>query len=175
MELAILLPIVLLLVFGVIEFGTVYNDYISLRQGTREAARQGAVANFGTSFSTGSPCHLTLASGSTPSDDIKKLMCSAKREVGLKGTNVRVKVLFANPGFTTASTSWTMGDGLIVCTQSAIDTATGLFDPFIGGKMLRTKTAIRIEQPTAATETSGSESPPSGGDWAWCTVSSSSP
>ena len=33
-ELAIILPIFLLLVFGVIQFGITYNNLITLRQGT---------------------------------------------------------------------------------------------------------------------------------------------
>src|SRR6478752_9850327 len=75
-ELAIILPIFLLLVFGVIQFGITYNNLITLRQGTREAARQGAVGNFGSTTS----CSLNGATGST---DIQKLMCLAKQQVGL--------------------------------------------------------------------------------------------
>ena len=52
-ELAIVLPLFVLLIFGVIEFGMVYNNDISLRQGAREAARQGAVGTFGPASTTG--------------------------------------------------------------------------------------------------------------------------
>ena len=40
-ELAIILPMFLLLVFGVIQFGITYNNLITLRQGTREGGPPG--------------------------------------------------------------------------------------------------------------------------------------
>lgn len=42
-EMALVLPILLTLVFGIIEFGFVFNAQISLTQATREAVRLGAV------------------------------------------------------------------------------------------------------------------------------------
>ena len=35
------------LVFGIIDYGLWFSDSLSTRQGVREAARQGVVANFG--------------------------------------------------------------------------------------------------------------------------------
>ena len=95
-ELAIILPIFLLLVFGVIQFGITYNNLITIRQGTREAARQGAVGNFGSTTS----CSLTGVTGS-PSTDVQKLMCLAKQQIGLKYANTRVKVLSGSADFST--------------------------------------------------------------------------
>ena len=174
-EFAIVVPLLMLVVFGIIQFGTIYSDFISVREGTRDAARQGAVANFGPAFTTGSPCDLTLASGSTPSADIEDLMCLVKNQIGLDGTDVRVDVLFAKPDFSGSDASWTVGDGLIVCSQFAIHTQTALFASILGDPFLKTKTTARIEQPSSNTETAGSEAAPTGSDWSWCTVSSSTP
>lgn len=44
-EFAIILPVVLLLVFGVIQFGMVFSAYISLRNASSVAARYAALAN----------------------------------------------------------------------------------------------------------------------------------
>lgn len=174
-EFALVVPLLSLLVFGIIQFGTIYNDFISLRQGTRDAARQGAVANFGPAFTLGSPCNLSVALGSTPSPDVENLMCLAKSQIGLSGTNTRVDVMFAKPDFSGTDSSWTVGDGLIVCTQFAVSTQTQLFASIIGSPFLKTKTSIRIEQPAVSAETAGYETPPTGSDWSWCTVSSSTP
>ena len=38
-EFAILLPVIVLVVFGIIDFGSLYNDYQSLRQGARDGIR----------------------------------------------------------------------------------------------------------------------------------------
>jgi len=42
-ELALVLPVLLLLVFGIIEFGRVFGTYLMVTHGAREGARAGAV------------------------------------------------------------------------------------------------------------------------------------
>jgi TadE-like protein len=168
-EFAIILPLFVLLIFGIIEFGMTYNDFISVRQGTREAARQGAVGNFGTTTS----CSLTGLSGG-PSTDIQKLMCLTKAQIGLGYSNTRVKVLSGNTDLSGAGT-FTKGDALILCVQYPVDTTAKLISPVLGGAILKTKTSMRIETQYSSTETGGQEAALSGGDWSWCTVTGSSP
>jgi Flp pilus assembly protein TadG len=43
-ELAIILPVFLLLLLGIVQFGSVFRDYIALTDATRVGARQAAVA-----------------------------------------------------------------------------------------------------------------------------------
>jgi Flp pilus assembly pilin Flp len=43
-EFALALPILLLIMFGVIQFGIVYNDYVTLTDATRAGARKAAVS-----------------------------------------------------------------------------------------------------------------------------------
>ena len=43
-EFALVLPLLALLLFGVIQFATVYNNYIELRDGVRAGARKAAVS-----------------------------------------------------------------------------------------------------------------------------------
>ena len=43
-ELALVLPIFLLLLMGIVQFGTVFRDYVALTDATRVGARQAAVA-----------------------------------------------------------------------------------------------------------------------------------
>lgn len=168
-EMAIILPIFVVLIFGLLEFGITYNSYISLRQGTREATRQGVVGNFGPTTN----CSLTGLSAGT-STDIQKLMCSAKTQSGLSYSDTRVKVLSGNGDFTTAGT-FTKGDSLIVCTEYPVDSVAKFISPLLGGAILKTKTQMRIETNFSTTETGGQETALNGGDWSWCTVSSASP
>ena len=125
-ELAIILPIFLLLVFGVIQFGITYNNLITLRQGTREAARQGAVGNFGSTTS----CSLTGVPGS-PSTDIQKLMCLAKQQIGLSYANTRVKVLSGSADFTSSGT-FQKGEAIIVCVEYPVDKMAKFVTPVLG-------------------------------------------
>ena len=167
-ELAIILPIFLLLVFGVIQFGITYNNLITLRQGTREAARQGAVGNFGSTAS----CSLTGLSGS-PSTDIQKLMCLTKQQIGLSYANTRVKVLSGSADFTSSGT-FQKGEALIVCVEYPVDKMAKFVTPVLGSAVLKTKTSMRIETSYTSTETGGQETALSG-NWGWCTVSGAAP
>ena len=170
-EFTIVMPILMLLVFGVVEFGLAYSNKIAVRQGVREAARQGAVGNFGPAFTTGAPCHLTGAA--TASVHVKNLMCLTKSEIGIDNAKTRVKVLSGSANFAAPGT-FSHTDSIVVCAQTPLDSVSGLFAPFLGGTVLHSKTSIRIEV-SDLVETGGEETPPTGGDWSWCTVSSSSP
>jgi len=52
-EFALILPIFLILVFGIIDFGMGLRAYITVAQATREGARYGAVGNQPGAFTTG--------------------------------------------------------------------------------------------------------------------------
>jgi Flp pilus assembly protein TadG len=52
-EFALLIPIFLILVFGIIDFGLGLRAYISLTQSTREGARFASIGNPAGTFSTG--------------------------------------------------------------------------------------------------------------------------
>jgi Flp pilus assembly protein TadG len=168
-EFAIVVPLFLVLVFGVIAFGLTFNDYISVRQGTREAARQGAVGNFGSTTT----CSLTGVSGG-PTSDIQKLMCLAKSQIGLSYANTRVKVMSGTADFSSTGT-FSKGDSLIVCTEYPVSSVAKFITPVLGSTVLKTKTQMRIETSYSTTETGGQESALTGSDWSWCTVSTSSP
>jgi Flp pilus assembly protein TadG len=45
-EFALVLPILAILLFGVIQFGIVFNDYITLNDAVRAGARKGAVGRY---------------------------------------------------------------------------------------------------------------------------------
>lgn len=163
-EFAIVAPLLFVLLLGVIEFGVVFNDYQSVRQGSREGARQAVVARVGTTTS----CGIT---GTTPNVTTQQLICLVKDRVGL-GNDTRVKVLLASG----AGGGYALGAPLVVCAQNEIDGLTGLFDPFIDGREMRSKVQMRIEKlttPLAVPVQAAEETAPPGGDWAsWCTVGS---
>ena len=100
-------------------------------------------------------------------------MCLAKQQIGLDAEELRVKVLSGAPDFASAGT-FAKDNSIIVCAQYPLDTVTSIFSPFLGGKTLRTKAAIRVEK-SDITATGGEETAPCGADWSWCTVEGSSP
>lgn len=153
-EFAIVLPVLIALVFGIVEFGMAFNDYISIRQGARDGARQAAVANFGSVS-----CTPVGVDGTT---DAGKLVCLTKDRVGLSGpswTDTRVKVVVPS--------GYDVGDDLIVCAQYPLNSVTGMFAPILNNKYLKTKVTMRAEQ-VDATFASAEETAPTGGNWSWC-------
>jgi Flp pilus assembly protein TadG len=149
---AIVIPLILLLVFGVIEFGVGFNQKISLNQGVRESARAAAVANYngGDASCTGAPAAQTI--------------CLTKKRAELGGAKAKVVVTDPN-GNGVAD----VGENFVVCGAYPLKSMTGLFSGFLNNKFLHSKVVMRIEQ-QSATFDSAEDAPLSGDDWAWCTT-----
>lgn len=160
-EAALVVPLLALLVFGVIDFGNAFNDYISLRQGTREGARQAVVANFGAGG-----CALNLSG--TVATETQNLLCLVKDRVGLNRA-VAVRVRFDPAG----DANYVAGNGVVVCTSSTLHSLTGIFSPMLDGRTMKTRVEMRIEQASSsplggARFAEGGEVDPSGSNWGWC-------
>jgi len=162
-EFALIAPLAILLIFAIIDFGSIYNNYVAIRNGVREGARQGAVGQFGAS----NTCFGTHTFGVTPSTDVQDLMCLTKSRIGLDPNQTYVNVQF--------DPSYASGNGLVVCSISPVRSLSGLLGPFVNGRFLKSKVEMNIEQLSAATEAAGYENPPSGASWSWCTPSNPSP
>src|SRR3954447_20281912 len=85
-EFALILPILVLLLFGLIDFGFIYNDFIQVRQGVRDGARQGAVASFGSD----STCQ-GLSTVAT-SLQAKQLLCATRNRIGLDPSRMKTAI-----------------------------------------------------------------------------------
>lgn len=70
-ELAIVLPILCLLLFGIIQFGILYNNYVTVTDAARAGARKAAVSRHGNPATEG--CKTARASADTL--DQAKLTC----------------------------------------------------------------------------------------------------
>ncbi len=149
--------------FGTLTYGLWFNDSLNLRQGLREASRQGVVANYGTET-----CTMDY-NGTTPSENIKKLMCRTQSDIGAMTGETYVKVLLTPTG-------WVRGQELVVCGMIRADRLPGLV-PLPGDRMIRWSSRMSIETATpaqaanpasTASEKGGEEKPPPGMDWNWC-------
>jgi hypothetical protein len=120
-----------------------------------------------------SSCSLTGVTGD-PTADVEKLMCLTKQQIGLSYANTRVKVLSGSADFTSDGT-FQKGEALIVCAQYPVDATAKFVSPALGGAVLKTKTAMRIEASYTTQQSGGQEAALSGSDWSWCTVSGAAP
>jgi Flp pilus assembly protein TadG len=90
-EISIVIPMFLILVFGVIDFGMGLRSYISVAQATREGARFGVVGNAAGTFTTGGSGD---CNGSTTTTVVGKVCATLN---GLKLANVTsVSVSYPN-------------------------------------------------------------------------------
>jgi len=81
-EFALVLPLLVMLVFGIIDYGLLYNNSLSLRQGIRESARQGVVRNFTTT-------------GCTTGTDLVNLVCKIVKDLAMVGNPSNFSINFS--------------------------------------------------------------------------------
>lgn len=170
-EFALVAPILFALVFGVIDFGLVLSDDIGLKQGVREAARQGSVAQFGSRTS----CSASL--GGSATTEMQKLVCLTKARSDMPDSQVRVAIRFATAdGSAVSSDAYPAGEGsppvgnaLLVCATAPMQSRTGFYGPIMSGRHMRSKVVMRIEVAAGTEQRPVQEVDPSGDGWSWCT------
>ena len=160
-ELSFVLPILVALVFGIIDFGFAFNSYISERQGAAQGGRQAIVANFGSN----STCPLTgLTGAGSNALETKQLMCLVKDRVGLDEAKTRVGVSFGTGGYA-------VGAPVLVCVEYPLSSVTNFYGALLDGKVLKSKTEMRIEQVTTSSGAdafAAAAETPQSGSWSWC-------
>jgi hypothetical protein len=146
-EFALVVPILLTLVFAIIDYGLWFNNALSARQGVREAARQGIVANF------------AGASTCTSGSPAEQLACRTDEFIGPVTGQAYTKVV--------TPATWAQGSELLVCSIVVTDGVTGLV-PLPAGGSVQSATRMSIEVVPDTPPTSGHTEGPSL-DWSWCT------
>ncbi|MDZ7674672.1 MAG: TadE family protein [Acidimicrobiales bacterium] len=157
-EFALVAPVLVLIVFGLIEFGMALNDYQSIRNGVREGARQAVVQQYG---SAGTSCTSIAAP-----DEVKEVICVTKDRIGL-GDDVAVRVEY----FPVVDEDDATDHGsVLVCAQQNVDSITNIV-PGIDGISLESSILMKMEKPISAgisTSSPYEEAAPSGQDWSGC-------
>ncbi len=130
-EAALVIPLVVLLFMGIIDFGLAVADYNSLRQGDREGIRRTVVADVGDDTS----CSI---SGTPGTDDTTRVVCLTKDQVGLDPEKTRVAIKFDQ--------TYDEGEALILCAQYPLRSVTGFFGFLLNSKVVHAQTDMRIEK-----------------------------
>ena len=148
-EFALVLPLLVLLLTAIIDYGLWFSDSIGLRQGVREAARAAVVNDY------------SATCGGSSSSSASKTACLVPQRTGALGGSPVTRVYSPD-----GPSIWEVGDQLIVCSIMKEDGLTGLA-PLPGGRFLRSVVTMRVE---VRQSNGGSEMPadPSGDSWAWC-------
>jgi hypothetical protein len=143
-EFALLLPILVLILFGIIDFGSLYNNYQSVRQGARDGMRQAIVADPG---APPSPCTIQAGGNVPASGPAYDWICYTKHRIGLSDSDTRVKLLWKAPAVgATDQNPFPAGNPFMVCVQYKASSLSGVLGPFINGRVLNTQAETLIEQ-----------------------------
>lgn len=141
-EFALVLPVLLVLVIGIVNYGLWFNDSLSMRQGVREGARRAAVLN-STTACTGT--------------GMAAYACTTRAQMVESGGVAAVKVFAPN--------GWVRGQEVVVCGMVTAVNFTN-FVPMPAGGLIKSQTTMSIENvtpmPTDAIYADG-------GDFSWCT------
>lgn len=149
-EFALILPVLLMLLMGIINYGLWFNDSLQLRQGVREAARQAVVlvpfAGTGCSSTTG----------------MANVACGTKSQTATTSGVASVRILTPD--------GWVRGHQVVVCAMVRSINFTG-FVPLPAGGIIKSKTTMSIESitPEPSPNSYTTDSSPNG-DWSWCTA-----
>lgn len=133
-ESALLLPFIFALVFGIIDFGNTFNDYISVRQGARDGLRMALV---NTNPSGVGSCSVG-SGGPASGSDAYATLCYTKQRVGLDQTKTAVKLYFSG--------SYVPGQPVKMCVQYRTSSLTGAYSTMLDNKILSTDVESLIEQ-----------------------------
>jgi Flp pilus assembly protein TadG len=122
-EFALVLPLLALLLFGVIQFGVVFNNYIDLTDATRAGARKAAVSR--QTLDPAGPAGVT-----------RQAVINSAGDITLDPA--KVTVTSTGPGG-----GWTPGDDVTV--QAAYPYTISLFGLVVASGDLHSKTTERVE------------------------------
>lgn len=142
-EMIIVAPVLLLLAFGVIEFGRAYDQKIDLNETVRDGARAGSRAEFPvgcTDSTNGSFAANVICTAASSGDD----------------TGVTWKVVAGGAE----------GDDLRVCASRPIAAVTPIMSELLDGRTLRSSVTMRIEKIDDTMPPGNGSS--GGADMSWC-------
>lgn len=162
-EFALVLPILVLILFGIIDYGLYFNASLQSRWGVHDAARAAAVAPDQGGDTT---CNTGLSGVPT---DITRLICGVLDQTDSATAKKYVAVHLPD--------GWQVGKQLVVCERLDVAGVTG-YVPLPRGGQTRDIAVLTIEQdatdPTWANKTASGQSYeqtlPNGASWSdWCT------
>ena len=147
-EFAIVVPLLILLVCGTIDFGLIFGGYQSMENGVASAAR---VISLDQVTPTAS---CTQGGVQTPTANaVCNVAASLGNLEGLNSNTLAVGICFVAPGATPScggSTSLpgnSVSDDVEICAQATMQSTTGLTSVFVSGSTVSTSSRQLMEEP----------------------------
>lgn len=167
-EAALVIPVLIIFIMGVVDLSVLHQDKISLRNGVREAARQGGATRFGGNDS----CALNPVPTNA---NTRQLACMLKRRTELDQTRIRVKFRVISEANPASGAAWAPGELLLVCAMSQATSTTRFFAPALDGRVQVSRMTAMIERPATGGFGDMEETPLAGQTWSWCDATAPPP
>jgi Flp pilus assembly protein TadG len=152
-EFALVTPLLLIMLFGIIDYGIWFADSISARQAVRNVARQGSVEQFGS------------CGGGT---DLGNLVCTVKAQMNEISGTTRVTVAVAQTPVAGLGAAWAQGATLRICAMTQHQ-ALLPFVPLPNSGVTTTRVDMPIESATSTATRATFQDPPfTGTTWSFC-------
>ena len=148
MEFAIVLPLLILLLCGTLDFGLIFGGYQSMESGVESATRAISLNEYqygGSAACGGGPTAATA-------DAVCKVVASLGSLTGVNMSTLSVGICFVNPGSSpscgAASAAGTSDSNDVeVCAQAAMQSTTGLTSVFVSGSSVSASSRLLMEEP----------------------------
>lgn len=146
---------------GIIDFGNIHQQRISLRNGVREASWNGGRSIYGATPS----CSIT---GGPSNVNARRLICLAKHRTNLPDADLRIRVEIIDP-ISGANTTFALGNSVMICAQHKVRSLSGLYSGLLGNKVEKMRLDNVILDTSGGTlPTNAGETTFAGQNWTWC-------
>ena len=154
-EFAIVVPLLILLLCGTIDFGLIFNGDMEMQSGIAGATRQLALDNYQytgtTALCTGGPTPATA-------NAVCNVVASLGSMTGLNSSTLAVGICFAAPGASLSCAGspqpgMSVTDDVVVCAQAQMESVTGLTSVFVSGSTVYTSSRLLMEEPQPSNQT----------------------
>lgn len=146
-EFALILPLAALILFGLIDFGFIYQSYSQLRNGVQAGARLASTNSTG--YAPPPSCAVNPGTGTATDTGTTNLVCAILGKINppLTGMSDTFTLGIAFDSPTTANT--TGQEDIVVCAAGRLNSTTGLLAKLFLGSQMSASTTILANTATA--------------------------
>jgi hypothetical protein len=147
-EFALVVPLLILLLCGTIDFGLIFGGYQSMQSGIDSATR--AISLDAYQYGGSAPC----SGGPTvaTADAVCNVVAALGPLTGLNTNTLAVGICFVPPGSApscggASATGTSVSDDVVVCAQAAMQSTTGLTSILVSGSTVSASSRVLEEEP----------------------------
>jgi Flp pilus assembly protein TadG len=147
-EFAIVVPLLVLLLCGTLDFGLIFGGYLSMESGVSSATRAISLDAYqysGSASCSGGPTAATA-------DAVCNIVASLGSLSGINTSTLSIGICFVTPGSSpscsgSSATGTSDTQDVEVCAQAAMESTTGLTSVFVSGSTVSTSSRLLMEEP----------------------------